>query len=138
MGTRVGRAVAAVVVLGAGATHLVLWLAGYGDQPEVRALSLVDVAGGVAMAAALLTRPKPSYAVAALAFAVAALAGFLLAWTPRLVGVDGASVETGGLVAVLARVATVAVAALWFRATHPAVPVGYSEPSRSSSGTRIR
>lgn len=116
---QVFRYASALLVLGAGAFHLSLYLDGYRSIPGIGPLFLVDVAAAVVLALALLARPLGLVAVGAAGFHAAALVAFVLSRTTGLLGFSDSRWDTTAAGAVGTEVLGLVVLALWFATTRP-------------------
>lgn len=116
---RVFRSASALLVLGAGAFHLSLYLDGYRAIPGIGPLFLVDVAAAVVLAVALLARPLGFVAIGAAGFQTAALIAFGLSRTTGLLGFSDSRWDTTAAGTVGTEVLGLVVLALWFATTRP-------------------
>jgi hypothetical protein len=116
---RIVRYASALLVLGAGAFHLSLYLDGYRSIPRIGPLFEVDVAVAVLLAVAVVAVPFGAAAVGAAAFHLGALVAFVLSRTSGLLGFTESRFDTTAGGAVATEVLGLVVLGLWFLLTRP-------------------
>jgi len=127
VGRAVLRAVTAAGVLLSADIHLQLWSEGYRNIAVIGPLFLLNAAGGLVVAVALLALPYRLVALAAAGFGAATLAAFTVSATVGLFGVTESLAGTPQRLSVVAEsVAIVGGAVLTL--VRPGVPARPDEP----------
>jgi hypothetical protein len=116
---RIVRYASALLVLGAGAFHLSLYLDGYRSIPRIGPLFVVDIAAAGVLALVLVLVPLGATAIAAAAFHAGALVAFVLSRTSGLLGFTESQWDTTAAGAVATEVLGLVVLGLWFLLTRP-------------------